>query len=71
MTAPSASVTDEPDAYEIFETLYARIGFLWSSHDMKERGEEISEAERTPDFLPRRWVVECFHSEKLFGKLKV
>ncbi|MDR0441504.1 MAG: hypothetical protein LBI59_11100 [Candidatus Accumulibacter sp.] len=26
------------------------------------RGEEISEAERNPDFIPRRWVAECFHS---------
>jgi transposase len=26
------------------------------------RGEEISESERNPDCIPRRWVVECFHS---------
>ena len=29
---------------------------------IRPRGEEISEAERNPDFFPRRWVVECFHS---------
>ena len=29
---------------------------------LRPRGEKISESERHPDFLPRRWVVECFHS---------
>ncbi|MDR3300266.1 MAG: transposase [Candidatus Accumulibacter sp.] len=29
---------------------------------IRPRGEEISESERRPDFIPRRWVVECFHS---------
>jgi transposase len=29
---------------------------------IRPRGEEISESERNPDFIPRRWVVECFHS---------
>jgi transposase len=29
---------------------------------IRPRGEEVSEAERNPDFIPRRWVVECFHS---------
>jgi transposase len=25
------------------------------------RGEEISESERNPGYISRRWVVECFH----------
>jgi transposase len=29
---------------------------------IRPRGEEISEAERNPDFIPRRWFIECFHS---------
>jgi transposase len=29
---------------------------------IRSRGEEIAESERNPDFVPRRWVVECFHS---------
>ena len=29
---------------------------------IRPRGEEISEKQRNPDFKPRRWVVECFHS---------
>jgi transposase len=29
---------------------------------IRPRGEEISESERNPDFIPRRWVVECLHS---------
>jgi transposase len=26
------------------------------------RGEERSQSERNPGLIPRRWVVECFHS---------
>jgi hypothetical protein len=29
---------------------------------IRPRGEEISESERNLDFIPRRWIVECFHS---------
>ncbi len=29
---------------------------------IRPRGEEISEKQRNPNFKPRRWVVECFHS---------
>jgi transposase len=29
---------------------------------IRPRGEEISESERNPDFIPRRWGIECFHS---------
>ena len=29
---------------------------------IRPRGEERSQSERNPDFIPRRWVVECFHS---------
>jgi transposase len=29
---------------------------------IRPRGEEISESERNPDFIPRRWGLECFHS---------
>jgi transposase len=28
---------------------------------IRPQGEEISESERHPGFIPRRWVVECFH----------
>lgn len=29
---------------------------------IRPRGEEISEKEKNPDFIPRRWIVEVAHS---------
>ena len=29
---------------------------------IRPRGEKVDEIQRNPDFVPRRWVVEAFHS---------
>jgi transposase len=60
-----------PDDEATIENLCLDAGYVGKAKEVsargyiphiRPRGEEISESERNPDFIPRRWVVECFHS---------